>query len=252
MSSSCAVFSLGRVDYDRALDLQRSLVRRRADGDVGDLLLLLDHPHVYTLGRRGKQSDVLLSPEALEALGIPVRRADRGGEVTYHGPGQLVGYPIVDLRRWGGARRYVSALEAALVDALDALGVSACVRAGMPGVWVSGSESGGDRKIAAIGVRITRGVTSHGFALNLDPDLAHFDGIVPCGIEGLEVTSVARELGGRVDPAAAEEAVVRALGLRLGLAMHRAKPPYGSSRIMKRIAARRFCWSRTWMRIAAN
>lgn len=198
-----------------AWDLQKELVRRRAEGEVPDLLLLLQHPHVYTIGRRGSRSDVLASPSELERLRIPVHEVDRGGEVTYHGPGQLVGYPILGLRGLGPLR-YVRAIESALIDALGEYGLAAYAVPGRTGVWVG--EWGEERKIAAIGLRISRGVASHGFALNVSTDLRYFDGIVPCGVDDRQATSMERELGRSVDITAVEGAVARSVARRLGLA----------------------------------
>jgi lipoic acid synthetase len=178
---------LGRVPYHEALTLQRALHGR----GTADHLLLLEHPSVYTLGRRSSPEHVLADPAA---VGADLVEADRGGDVTWHGPGQLVGYPIVTLPTWKGGLtdvvRYVRDLEAVLVAALADLGLAAGTEPGMTGVWV------GDRKLAAIGVKVTRGRTMHGFALNVDPDLSLFDRIVPCGIRDRSVTSLARELGG--------------------------------------------------------
>ena len=185
----CLLLRLGVTDYAEALELQRDLARRRAEGSLPDALVLLQHPHAYTLGRRAAQSDVLLEADDLEEIGARVYDADRGGEATYHGPGQLVGYPIVDVRPLGGARGYVRALEKLLTDALADFGIAAERRDGLPGAWV------GDEKIAFIGVRISRGIATHGFALNVNPDLSYFNHIVPCGIEGLVVTSMERVLG---------------------------------------------------------
>ena len=197
-----------------AWDLQKELVRRRAEGEVPDLLLLLQHPHVYTIGRRGSRSDVLASPSELERLRIPVHEVDRGGEVTYHGPGQLVGYPILGLRGLGPLR-YVRAIESALIDALGEYGLAAYAVPGRTGVWVG--EWGEERKIAAIGLRISRGVASHGFALNVSTDLRYFDGIVPCGVDDRQATSMERELGRSVDITDVEGAVARSVARRLGL-----------------------------------
>ena len=177
--------SLSRTPYPAALELQRSLHARVREGELPGVLLLLEHPHVYTLGRRGRPADILATPEELARLGVEVQHTDRGGEVTYHGPGQLVGYPIVDLRRWGGGPlSYVQALEEVLVATLAEFGIHGEVADRPTGVWV------GDAKIAAIGVRVSRGVTMHGFALNVDPDLSYFDHIVPCGMREGAVTSM--------------------------------------------------------------
>ncbi len=151
-------------------------------------LLLLEHPHVYTLGRRGRLDDVLAPAERLAEMGIEAHHVDRGGEVTYHGPGQLVGYPIVSLRRLGvGPLIYVRSLERVLIETLAEFGILAGSDGRPTGVWTGGA------KIAAIGVRVSRGVATHGFALNVSPDLAWFDHIVPCGMKGSRVTSMAAE-----------------------------------------------------------
>jgi lipoyl synthase len=177
---------LGRVDYQEADALQRALHERTLE----DYLLLLEHPHIYTLGSRATLDHVLVSPAS---VGARLVRTDRGGDVTYHGPGQLVGYPIVTLPGWQDGIQdvvgYVRHLEAALIGALADLGISATRHQRLTGVWV------GDDKVAAIGVRVARGRTRHGFALNVDPDLAMFDHIVPCGISDKGVTSLARLLG---------------------------------------------------------
>ena len=190
--NTCLVVSLGMLDYQAAYDLQRRLHAQVVAGELPDLLLLLEHPHVYTLGRRGQQSHILASDEALTQLGVETHFTDRGGETTYHGPGQLVGYPIVNLRRWGGGvRKYVETLEQVLIGTLSEFGITAHSEGKPTGVWV------GDAKIAAIGVRVSRSVTMHGFALNVCPDLSFFDHIVPCGMPGARVTSMAQELGQR-------------------------------------------------------
>ena len=181
----CSVVLLGTVDYARAWHLQKSLHRQVANGLLPNLLMLVEHPHTYTLGRRGNDSDILVSPETLRALGAEVHHVDRGGEVTYHGPGQVVGYPIVDLRPWGGGPlKYVSTLEQTVIATLAELGIDTLSVDRPTGVWVD------DAKIAAVGVKISRGVTMHGFALNVNPDLSYFDHIVPCGMPGSKVTSI--------------------------------------------------------------
>ena len=158
------------------------------NGELPALLLLLQHPHVYTLGRRGAETDILASPDTIHELGADVHHTDRGGEVTYHGPGQLVGYPIIDLRAAGlGPLAYVRALERVIVSTLAELGIHATSEDRPTGVWVN------DAKIAAIGVRVSRGVTMHGFALNVSPDLSYFGHIVPCGMPGASVTSIAEQ-----------------------------------------------------------
>ena len=174
------VADLGVVGYDAALELQSAMLAARLDGAVGDTLLMMEHPHVFTLGRGADERFIVANP-----AGVPIRRVSRGGQVTYHGPGQLVGYPILKLE--GRARdltKYLRDLEAAMIDALAKFAVNAVRRDAMTGVWV------GSRKIASIGVGIRRWATWHGFALNVSTDLSFFDSIVPCGIEGCRMTSV--------------------------------------------------------------
>ena len=186
--SDCLVADLGLIDYPSSLALQRDLHQRVANGEFPALLLLLQHPHVYTLGRRGSESDILASENTLRELGAEVHHTDRGGEVTYHGPGQLVGYPIIDLRAAGlGPLPYVRALEQVIISTLADLDIRSTAEDRPTGVWVN------DAKIAAIGVRVSRGVTMHGFALNVHPDLSYFDHIVPCGMPGASVTSIAEQ-----------------------------------------------------------
>jgi len=195
-----AVATPGRVDYRAAAAWQEALVERVFAG-APDVLLLLEHPPVYTLGRGADASHL----GAAAAGAVPVVRTGRGGQVTWHGPGQLVGYPIVDLRRHRtDVRWYVGALEETLIRALARLGIAAGRRAGHPGVWVGPAAT--PRKIASIGVAIRRWVTWHGFALNVAPDLAGFAAITPCGIAGVEMTAVARE-GGPADVAAVQGVV---------------------------------------------
>jgi lipoyl(octanoyl) transferase len=176
---------LGRTDYGTALELQRQLITERQQGLIPDQLLLLEHPHVITMGRNGKAGNVLASAEVLSRAGVAFYPTDRGGDVTYHGPGQLVGYPIIDLREWQrDVGAYVRAVEQTIIDTLADYGVSAGRIPKLTGVWVD------DRKIAAIGVHISRWVTSHGFALNVSTDLSYFQYIVPCGLTK-PVTSMA-------------------------------------------------------------
>jgi lipoyl(octanoyl) transferase len=182
---------LGRIPYADALALQRTLVEERRNGRCGDVLLLLEHPHTITLGVKvdASRSHILASPELLAARGIGVHETGRGGDVTYHGPGQIVGYPIIDLRPDRcDVHRYVRDLEEVLIRVAGDVGFEARRVKGMTGVWVD------DQKVAAIGVRISRWITSHGFALNVATDLSFFNLIVPCGIDGRGVTSL-RQLG---------------------------------------------------------
>ncbi len=185
------VADLGRRRYAEVLDLQRRLCRARQDDrDREDLLLLVEHNPVVTLGRGTKASSLPLSPEALRDRGVEVFEVERGGDVTFHGPGQLVGYPIFDLTRHRqDLHWYLRAVEEALIEALGSLGLEAGRREGLTGVWTGG------RKIASIGIHVKQWVTFHGFALNVATDLDAFDLIVPCGIDGVTMTSVRRELG---------------------------------------------------------
>ncbi len=176
---SLEVLDLGRMRYADALDVQQRLVKARQSGEGCDTLLFVEHPHVVTIGRNGKLQHLLASEEILARTGIEYYETDRGGDVTYHGPGQVVGYPILDLREWKrDVHAYFSGVEQALMDALAVLGVAAnrIAERGYEGVWVDGG------KIAAIGIHISRWVTSHGFALNVDTDLTYFKYIVPCGL----------------------------------------------------------------------
>ena len=217
----CHVVSLGVVGYETAWDIQKSTHQRVVAGELPNVLLLLEHPHVYTLGRRGAEDDILISTERLAELGAEVHHIDRGGEVTYHGPGQLVGYPIINLRRWnGGALKYVRTLERVLIDTLSEFGIHAESEDRPTGVWV------GEAKIAAIGVRISRGVTMHGFALNVDPDLSYFDHIVPCGMRDANVTSMAMELNFSQDVGAVSAVLENKFARAFGLSVERRPPGY--------------------------
>ncbi len=191
---------LGRVDYHEALALQKRLVAERADGAIGDRLLLLEHPAVLTLGRTADPAHIRATPEDLATRGIEVVRVERGGEVTYHGPGQLVAYPILALSPRGLlVRPLVRALEGALIATCAANGVVAARRDGHPGCWID-PDGPAPRKIGALGLRIERGVSYHGIALNVTVDLADFDLIDPCGMPGLVSTSIAAECGEAATP----------------------------------------------------
>lgn len=189
---------LGRISYTEALELQRTLARDRISGVIPqDVLLLVEHPPVVTLRRSSKGKHLLASPEFLATRGVELFEVERGGDVTFHGPGQLVGYPIMDLKRHKqDLHWYLRQLERSLIDVLGAYGISAEQSKGLTGVWTGG------RKIASIGVHARDWVTWHGFALNVTTDLSYFDLIVPCGIDGVVMTSMARELG--TDPGAEE------------------------------------------------
>ena len=238
-----SVVHLGVLDYAEGLRLQRKLVDLRKAGQIGDVLLLLDHPPVITLGRNAKAANVLASTEMLAARGVEVFECDRGGDVTFHGPGQLVGYPIFDLRSHellpldgelrsrsfagGGARAtqarktlgvvdYVRRLEEVLIRTCGDFEIETKRIAGLTGVW---TESEPPAKIAAIGVHISRSVTSHGFALNVNTDLNYFNLIVPCGITAKPVTSMQKELGRELDLSEVAESVSRNFGCVFGSQM---------------------------------
>jgi lipoyl(octanoyl) transferase len=213
---------LGRVPYREAWGLQKTLAAARADGRIADQILLLEHPAVLTLGRQADRTHVLAPEPMLAERGIEVLRVERGGEVTYHGPGQLVAYPIVRLADRGlYLREYVRALEGALADTCAAFGVAAGRREGHPGCWVD-PEGPLPRKIGALGVRVERGVAYHGIALNVTVDLRDFDLIDPCGMPGLRSASIAAETGRRdarpstASVAAAAAVFAPALAARLG------------------------------------
>jgi lipoate-protein ligase B len=200
--SSVGLLSLGRVEYGRALELQRELWRLRVEDAMPDTVVLLEHEPVITLGRSAKASNLLVGETELARRGVTLFRIERGGDVTFHGPGQLVGYPVFKLEAGvAGVRRFVERVEAALVAALAELGVEAGLRPGHVGVWCE------ERKIVSIGIAVKRRVTFHGFALNVSVDLDWFRLINPCGMPGVVMTSVSRE-GGIADDARARSAVV--------------------------------------------
>ena len=203
---------LGTVPYEPTWELQDELAQQRRERRIGDRLLLLEHFPVYTIGRGGDASNLIATPQRLRELGATFIRVDRGGDITFHGPGQLVAYPIVELRDPLDLRRYVRTLEAAIIATAAQFGVEAERVDGLTGVWVDGQ-----RKLAAIGVRVRRGVTTHGLALNVKTDLRWFAEMVPCGIRDKDVTSLERELAHPVEMEAAEEALAVQLASHLGL-----------------------------------
>jgi lipoyl(octanoyl) transferase len=239
-----SVVHLGLVSYGEGIRLQRKLVDLRKVGEIGDVLLLLEHSPVITLGRNAKTANVLASADALAGRGVEVFECDRGGDVTFHGPGQMVGYPIFDLRgheltslncdlrsrnfagegarstqarKTLGAVDYVRRLEEMLIRTCDDFGIVTHRVAGLTGVWTDGTSSmpdgaGRERKVAAIGVHISRSVTSHGFALNVNTDLSYFNLIVPCGITAKPVTSLQKELGKEIDMDAVTKSITRNFG----------------------------------------
>ena len=211
--SPCQIIRLGTVEYHRAWELQVELAAKVHDGAQPNTLLLLEHSPVYTKGRLSKPEHILLSDEELRQKGIGLYEADRGGQVTFHGPGQLVAYPVVDLREWGGPVKYVRTLERIIVDSLADFKITAETIDGITGVWVDGA------KIAAIGVKISRGVAYHGFAINVTTDLSYYSHIVPCGIADRPVTSMAEVLSGDVDMAMAQYSLAYQFGKGMGFGM---------------------------------
>ena len=223
------VVDLGLVEYGAAWELQRRVVAARKAGGVPDVLLLCEHPHVITLGRNGKRTNLLASDHVLGQMGVSFFETNRGGDITYHGPGQLVGYPILNLseiRRDVGW--YVRSLEEAMIRASADLGVSGRRVAGRTGVWVDGGkevkEIKDEEKLAAIGVHLSRWVTSHGFAYNVSTDLRYFDLIVPCGIAGKRATSLEKLLGRRVEIKEVAPRIAAHLGAIFGLELRAVAP----------------------------
>ncbi|HET6999423.1 MAG TPA: lipoyl(octanoyl) transferase LipB [Solirubrobacterales bacterium] len=230
MSAEILVVRCGTVPYEEARRAQLQLQERRQREEIPDVLLLLEHPPVYTRGRRSTPEELPMGAEWYELQGIEVRDTDRGGRVTYHGPGQLVAYPIVSLRPYGDdVHEYVRRLERVMIEALAEHGVSAEVVEGLTGVWtpstpgrwadklslaqlIGPSAAGGRRKIGSIGVHVSRGVTTHGLAVNVSNDLQPFEWIVPCGIEGVAMTSLSRELGAEQDVGALADTVAARFG----------------------------------------
>jgi len=218
------LLQLGRVSYSDGLAIQQQVIAARKQGTIGDTLLLLEHPAVITLGRNAHRSNVVASDEFLASRGVELHEINRGGDVTYHGPGQLVGYPIFDLRgEWPGRKGphlgavdYIRMLEEALIRACGDFGVMAERVCGRTGVWTLAGGSIAEKKIAAIGVHVSQGVTSHGFSLNVTADLREFDWIVPCGITDRKVTSLELETPSGHEPAPtmanAANAVARHMG----------------------------------------
>jgi len=211
--SPCQIIRLGTVEYHRAWELQVELATKVRDGAQPNTLLLLEHPPVYTKGRLSKPEHIRLSDDELRQKGIGLYEADRGGQVTFHGPGQLVAYPVVDLREWGGPVKYVRTLERIIVDSLADFKITAETIDGITGVWVEGA------KIAAIGVKISRGVAYHGFAINVTTDLSYYSHIVPCGIADRPVTSMAEVLGKDVDMTMAQYSLAYQFGKGMGFGM---------------------------------
>ncbi|HEX3733724.1 MAG TPA: lipoyl(octanoyl) transferase LipB [Solirubrobacterales bacterium] len=227
MNDAILAVRCGTVPYEQAREAQLRLQGERQRDEIPDVLLLLEHPPVYTRGRRSTPDELPMGPGWYEMQGIEVRDTDRGGRVTYHGPGQLVAYPIVSLRPYGDdVHEYVRRLEQVMIGALAQHGVDAGLIDDLTGVWVGGrraengpmspeigpSTPGGARKIGSIGVHVSRGVTTHGLAVNVNNDLQPFEWVVPCGIEGCQVTSLSRELGAEQDLDAFADTVAARFG----------------------------------------
>ena len=218
---TCQIVDLGLVGYAEAYALQKRIVAARKTEAIGDVLLLCEHPHVITQGRNGKREHLLVSEHVLRQKGMEYYETSRGGDITYHGPGQIVGYPILNL---GAIRRdvvwYVRTLEEAMIQATAEFGIKAERVAGKTGIWVRVGNT--EEKLAAIGVHISRWVTSHGFAYNVSTDLRNFDLIVPCGIAECRVTSLEKLLGRSVEEKEVSPRIAKHLGELLGLEMKEA------------------------------
>ena len=206
------VVRCGLVPYEEARRMQKRIEAARQAGEVPDVLLLLEHPPVYTKGRRAEPGELGMGEDWYRMQGIEICETDRGGRVTYHGPGQLVGYPIVSLKPYGdNVHEYVRKLERLMIGSLAAYGVGAEVIDGLTGVWVGGEPPNG-RKVGSIGVHVNLGVTTHGFAVNVNNDLQPFEWVVPCGIDGCRMTSLSRELGAQQDLDAYMDVVAERFG----------------------------------------
>jgi lipoyl(octanoyl) transferase len=212
LKKTCAVVDLGLISHSSAYELQQRVVTARKAQQIPDVLLFCEHPHVITLGRNGKTENLRASRHLLDQMNVEFRETDRGGDITYHGPGQLVGYPVMDLtahRR--DVRWYVEQLEEIMIQTSAEYGVEAARVEGQHGIWVR-TTSGSEEKLAAIGVHLSRWVTSHGFAYNVSTDLRYFDLIVPCGLTGKRATSLEKILGRAFEPQAAKTILSRIFG----------------------------------------
>ena len=209
----CQIVRLGLMEYTDTWQLQMEQAQNVTEGLQPDTLILVEHPPVYTVGRTGNRQHVLLNDQELGDIGVALLEVDRGGKVTYHGPGQLVAYPVLDLRTWGGLLKYVRALEQVILKVLADFGIAAGLVKGLTGVWI------GEEKIAAIGVKISRGVSYHGLALNVNTDLSFFSHIVPCGISDRAVTSMQKLLGEKVEMESVAYSLVYHFGKEMGFRM---------------------------------
>jgi lipoate-protein ligase B len=218
--SSILFLDLGTIEYDKAFEFQKKLAESRSQGKIRDILILLEHLPVFTVSRRTDPEHVLVPISTLPEKGISLCQTNRGGDVTYHGPGQLVGYVIMDLKKRGrDLHRYVRDLEQVIINTLDSWGITASRMTGHPGVWVN------DEKIASIGIAVNRQwITMHGFSLNVDPCLEHFSFIVPCGIKDKGVTSIKRVLGEDVDPQILRQDIVTNFYRVFGTTIVKAEP----------------------------
>ena len=222
MKKTCKVENLSLISYQQAWDVQNALAEKIAAGEQTETLLLLQHPHVYTLGRRGKAENLIWSEEQRLSRDVSVLWVDRGGDITYHGPGQLVGYPLLRLSPigWQGDRLpqadyvgYLRKLETVLIQTLAAFEIEGCRVEGKTGVWVNPSSGDYPMKIASIGVKVgSKGISRHGFALNVNPDMTYWEGIVPCGLEGVEMTSMAKLMKKSVELDTLREVLVQCFG----------------------------------------
>lgn len=229
MAHQCRVMFLGLYDYEKAYTLQKKLVKDRIAGSISDTLLLLSHPPVYTIGRSGTRQDILVADEVLARAGIAVYQVDRGGGITYHGPGQLVGYPVLNLKQHGSdLHKLIYMYEEVFIRVLAEYGLKAGRLAGYPGVWV------GAEKIGAVGIGVSNWVSYHGWALNINPDLTHFSRIVPCGIRDKGVTSLTRLLGRDVPVGEIIGSIVRHFGDIFNLRMDTALAVAGLSEVTGR------------------
>ena len=202
-----SLIKAGCLDYQTAWDLQRELYQQRLAGEIADTFLLTEHPHTYTLGKSGQEENLVADEFALKRQGIEVFRIDRGGDITYHGPGQIVGYPILDLHHhYLDVHRFLRDLEEVIIQTLSDYKIAASRVEGLTGVWVDGA------KVAAIGVKVTRWITMHGFAFNVNTDLSYFENIVPCGITDKPVTSMEKLLGSKLDHQEVQEKVCQKFG----------------------------------------
>ncbi|MEW6194603.1 MAG: lipoyl(octanoyl) transferase LipB [Bacteroidota bacterium] len=222
---------LGFIDYKQAWDLQKEIFELRLHDRINDTLFLLEHPHTYTLGKVAEKENLLSTEEQLKELGVSVYEIDRGGDITYHGPGQIVGYPIINLSQWKeDTHEYLRGLEEVIMKTCAEYGLQTERNPKYTGVWID------NRKIAAIGIKVSRWVTMHGFAFNISTDLNYFGGIIPCGIRGKDVASLSRELEKEIDPGEVKEKIVRHFAEIFGYSeTHFMSREKYSSEVMKQI-----------------